>query len=227
MLDASRGPRAALAAAVVLLACGGGGGSTNAITGITLNGGSNVVAGFPRPITATVTGTGTFNNAVTFTIVSGGGVLRVLGPQAVNYIAPTTTGSATIKATAQGDPSQTAQVTLNITAPQAPILDPSGHWSGLFEHVSQITADFTLTAQGYAVQISHTQDNTCIGPKGAQATGMAGVSGSDIFFEANAPSGGVLTFAGTVSTPPDRLLLSATGGSGVCNGVTGTADLGR
>src|SRR5262252_234498 len=108
MLDAKRSLRLVAALAVgVFLACGGSGGETSAITGITLSGASSVVAGFPRQITATVTGTGNFNDAVTFTIVSGGGALRGVSPRAVSYIAPTSTGSASIKATAQGDPSHT------------------------------------------------------------------------------------------------------------------------
>jgi sugar lactone lactonase YvrE len=68
-------------------------------------------------LTATVSGTGTFNAAVSWSIVSGGGSLSSSTGGTVTYTAPTVTASTPvqIKATAAGDSSvsKTVQVTVN------------------------------------------------------------------------------------------------------------------
>src|SRR6516162_10234017 len=115
-----RNPRRAELLLVVTLlgACGGGGGgggSSSNITAVHISGPSSVVAGFPAQITATVSGTGSFDSSVDFSIVSGGGKLRNPQVGATGYLAPATPGSATIKATAHADPGHSDSLTLAIT----------------------------------------------------------------------------------------------------------------
>lgn len=73
-------------------------------------------------LTATVAGTGTFNNSVTWSIVSGGGTLSNTANNPVTYTAPTTTTDITpqIKATSVGDPTKTAIINLPVKGVAVP-----------------------------------------------------------------------------------------------------------
>ncbi len=70
-------------------------------------------------LSATVSGTGAFNAAVNWSILSGGGTLSASTGSSVTYTAPSVTVSTTvqIKATAVGDSSVSKTVTVTVTAP--------------------------------------------------------------------------------------------------------------
>jgi hypothetical protein len=67
-------------------------------------------------LTASVQGTGAFNDNVTWTIVSGGGTLSGNSTKTVVYTAPSVSANSTavIRATSVGDATKSASVTLNV-----------------------------------------------------------------------------------------------------------------
>jgi hypothetical protein len=217
-----------LLTAVVLVACGSSGGTSEAtITGVHLSGASPVTAGFPLTVEAAVTGTGAFSNAVDFTVVTGSGVIRATSPDTALYFAPPgATGMASIKGTSHADPSRSDTLTVTMTAPDTPLLDITGAWSGLFYSLS-VNASFTSAAVGYSAEIWHPNDATCLGVAGTHATGTAVVSGNRIALAIVAPNGNFLSLTGNVSTPPDGIALSQTTGFGTCSSVTGSASFHR
>jgi Repeat of unknown function (DUF5648) len=84
-----------------------------------------VLSGKSTPLLATVIGTGNYNRNVTWSIVAGGGVIRIVttaaGSQAV-YDAPTVTKDTevTLKAVAVGDTSKSATVKITVYLPPPP-----------------------------------------------------------------------------------------------------------
>ncbi len=98
---------------------------TGAVTSVSIAANPvSVNSGQATTLTATVAGTGTFNNAVTWTIVSGGGTLSNTANNPVTYTAPTTTTDITpqIRATSVGDTTKTAIINLpvkGVTVPPA------------------------------------------------------------------------------------------------------------
>jgi Astacin (Peptidase family M12A) len=72
-------------------------------------------------LTATVSGTGSFNSGINWSIVSGSGSLSSTTGSPVTYTAPNviTATTAKIRATSAGDSSKTADVTLTISVPTA------------------------------------------------------------------------------------------------------------
>ena len=88
------------------------------ITSITANANpTSVPSGSTSSLSATVNGTGTFNPAVTWSIVSGGGNLSSNSGANVTYTAPTVTiqTTAQIKASAAGDVNFSKTLTLTVT----------------------------------------------------------------------------------------------------------------
>lgn len=91
--------------------------STNAVTSISATSNkNNVDEGTTATLTAVVTGTGTFNNGVTWSIISGGGVLSNANSNPVTYTAPIVSSDTplVIRATSVGDSSKTANVSMTI-----------------------------------------------------------------------------------------------------------------
>jgi hypothetical protein len=195
--------------AVACAACGSG----PTVTGVQLVGAPTVVAGFPLEVTATVTGTGTFDGAVDFTLVSGSGALKRPKAGSVTFIGSTgTTGSATIKATSRADPTQSASRTVTVTAPEPALLNLAGHWTGelTFPGTSgfePLIADFTAVDGGYTVAtgVSPQDQANCFGPIGSLARGPAVVSGNQIYMDTIAPSGAELEHIGTLTANPDKI----------------------
>ncbi len=94
---------------------------TDKITGIDASATpATIASAATSSLTATVSGTGTFNTAVSWSIVSGGGSLSANTGGSVTYTAPTVTATipVQIRATAVGDSSlsKTVQVTVNTSA---------------------------------------------------------------------------------------------------------------
>jgi alpha-tubulin suppressor-like RCC1 family protein len=95
---------------------------TPSISSVQVNAASlNLTAGASQAMTATVSGTGAFNQAVTWNIESGGGSLSAISSSSVTFNAPSLNSlSATvIRATSVQDPSKFDSVTLNIAASPA------------------------------------------------------------------------------------------------------------
>ncbi len=95
---------------------------TDKITGIDASATpATIASAASSSLTATVSGTGTFNAAVGWSILSGGGSLSATTGSSVTYTAPTVTATTPvqIKATAAGDSSvsKTVQVTVSTSAP--------------------------------------------------------------------------------------------------------------
>jgi hypothetical protein len=205
------------------IACG----PSAAVTGVQLAGPSTIVAGFPLQLTATVTGTGTFDNAVDFTLVSGSGVLRHATATSVSFFgSPGTTGSATVRATSRADPTHSASRTITVASPEPPVLDVSGHWDGTLTspvEMRLLIADFTaVDGGGYTVQTGGVASDraSCLGPVGALAKGPAVVSGSEVYLDTFAPSGAEVEHFGTLTTNPDGLV-ARTVNYGKCAGHDG------
>ena len=102
---------------VVLVACPPT--LTDKITGIDASAKpATIASGATSSLTATVSGTGTFNAAVSWSIISGGGSLSSNTGASVTYTAPTVAATTTvqIKAMAAGDSSVSKIVTVTVNA---------------------------------------------------------------------------------------------------------------
>jgi hypothetical protein len=96
---------------------------TDKITGIDASATpATIASGTTSSLTATVSGTGTFNAAVSWSILSGGGTLSATNGSSVTYTAPTVTATTPvqIKATAVGDSSVSKTLQVVITPSTAP-----------------------------------------------------------------------------------------------------------
>jgi hypothetical protein len=99
--------------AALLVAC-----PTGQITGIDAAATpDSISSGGNSSLTGTVTGTGTFNKAINWRVISGGGSLSVSNAGGINYDAPTVSvqTSVQIKATAVGDSSFTKTLTVTVS----------------------------------------------------------------------------------------------------------------
>ncbi|MCA9677197.1 MAG: hypothetical protein KC464_19385, partial [Myxococcales bacterium] len=99
---------------------------TGEVTGITATATPTTIAsGETSALTAQVTGTGAFDDQVTWVITSGGGTLALDGGGAT-YTAPVVTATtvARLTASAVGDPTITATVTITVTPPGATAQGP-------------------------------------------------------------------------------------------------------
>jgi hypothetical protein len=97
--------------------------TTAKITGIQATANpATISSGGTSSLVATVTGTGSFNAGVNWSIISGGGNLSGTTGTSVSYTAPTVTSTATvqIKATAEGDSSMTTTVQITVQASTPP-----------------------------------------------------------------------------------------------------------
>lgn len=109
--------------AAALVAC-----PVDKVTGIDANATPNTIAsGGTSSLTATVSGTGSFNPGVNWSITSGGGSLSGNTGASVTYTAPAVTSNtaAQIRATAAGDPNifKTVQITVQGSSPPgAPVI---------------------------------------------------------------------------------------------------------
>ncbi len=85
------------------------------ITGLTLSTPLNTLkANEVGVITAQLTGTGTFDDSINWSIDSGGGTIAALSPSSINFTAPSLPDDNTtvIKATSAQDPTKTATITI-------------------------------------------------------------------------------------------------------------------
>ncbi len=99
--------------AALLVAC-----PTDKITGIDANASpASVSSGSTSSLNATVTGTGTFNSGINWSIASGGGSLSSSTGASVTYTAPTVSVQTTVelKASAAGDANFSKTLTLIVT----------------------------------------------------------------------------------------------------------------
>lgn len=88
-------------------------------------------------VAATVNGTGPFNTAVTWSIVSGGGTLANPASNSTTYTAPTVTvaTAVTLKATANGDTTKSTNVTINVAPTAGSDIELSRNgWSASASH---------------------------------------------------------------------------------------------
>jgi hypothetical protein len=104
--------------------------ATDKITGIDATATpTSISSGSTSSLNATVTGTGTFNSGVNWSITSGGGSLSGVSGLSVIYTAPTVTSATTvqIKAAAAGDSSITKalQVSVIVANSQSGVWDQS------------------------------------------------------------------------------------------------------
>ena len=91
---------------------------TAKITGISANASpTSITSGGTSSLSATVTGTGSFDSGVSWTVLSGGGSLSSPTGANVTYTAPTVTSSTPvqIRAAASGDPGVVQTLSLTIT----------------------------------------------------------------------------------------------------------------
>jgi alpha-tubulin suppressor-like RCC1 family protein len=79
---------------------------------------STVNAASPAILTATVNGVGAFDNAVTWSVISGGGTLSATAGSSVTFTSPNenSASSTTIGIVSVANPSKTAQITINTNA---------------------------------------------------------------------------------------------------------------
>jgi Regulator of chromosome condensation (RCC1) repeat len=138
--------------AALLSACGGGGGPAPIVTGVVVSAPSlSMNGGSSQTIFAVVTGTGAFNNAVTWTLESGPGTLSSPTSMGVTFTAPTSSTAATsvIRATSVQDPSQSGSISLSIQpgSPTSSIMGVSLDASKLNLRAAE-TSLLTVTVSG-------------------------------------------------------------------------------
>ena len=147
---------------LALSACGGGGGggggSTPAptITGVAISPTSaNLTTSQQQQFNATVTGTGSFSSAVTWS-ASGTGSVTSAGL----YTAPSTAGSYTVTVTSVQDPTKSASAAVTVTSPIASSLTYIDPPSGTYK----LVRDASSTATHLVLNL--------VGPASTQLSGV-------------------------------------------------------
>jgi hypothetical protein len=119
---------------------------------------ANVAAGQQQQFTATVSGTGNFNTAVTWS-VAGDGTINSSGL----FTAGTTSGSATVQAASVETPTVINSAAITVSATQADL----GDWYGTVTPTGGATSmpvDFHLAQNGTALGTSNQATNVGFGP---------------------------------------------------------------
>ncbi len=106
---------AALLLVSTLIACPAPVPSSTAIS-LTPSGSASVNTSATLNVSALVTGTGSFNNAVTWSKISGGGSISPTTGSSTTFTAPATADSTVVRATSVQDTTKSASITITTTA---------------------------------------------------------------------------------------------------------------
>jgi alpha-tubulin suppressor-like RCC1 family protein len=189
---------------VFLIACGGNSQPISAIVSVTLSAPSaNMNAGASQTISATVTGTGAFDQAITWTLVSGTGTLSNQTNSSVLFTAPVSNTASTslVRATSVQDPSKFDSVTFNIAAST-----PTSSITGVSITASKVNvrASESTTLTGLVTGTGAFDNSLTWAIKAGGVGSLSSGTGSSVTYLApSASSGGVMQI--TASSLQDPL----------------------
>ncbi|MFC6660232.1 hypothetical protein [Deinococcus multiflagellatus] len=109
---------------------------------------AQVPSGGQSVLSAQVDGTGAFDPALTWTVVSGGGTLSAASGPRVTLTAPGGPATVTVRATSVANPEVSGTVTVQVAAPPPPPPPPSTRLGGQIRAWPQESGEVTLESGG-------------------------------------------------------------------------------